>query len=150
MQYAKNAHKRIIWGISWNKDSNAFATVSRDKSIIIWEKENESSFVQKSNKEFNNAVTSVDWIKASINEEKDYLICGFESGEMKICEYNKKEKKIELIHEFNKYLQHGKSVRRIKSAIREDTIIIASCGDDNSVRIFEIKKDNIEKINNVK
>lgn len=150
MQYAKNAHKRIIWGISWNKDSNAFVTVSRDKTIIIWEKENESSFVQKSNKEFNDAVTSVDWIKAAINEEKDYLICGFESGEMKICEYNKKEKKIELIHEFNKHLQHGKSVRRIKSVIREDTIIIASCGEDNSVRIFEIKKDNIEKINNVK
>ena len=85
------------------------------------------------------AVTSVDLIKFDFGKNF-IIISGLEDGSLNLLLYNSERKDIKIIYDWHIYLQHGKSVKRIKSFVTDDNKIIrvGSCSDDFTVRIFDI------------
>ena len=137
-QSEKNAHDRIIWSCSWGFNEKIFCTGSRDKIISIWEEDN-LKFKKVSFIEMKDSVTSVDLIKFDFGKVF-IIISGLEDGSLNLLLYNSERKDIKIIYDWHIYLQHGKSVKRIRSFITDDNKVIrvGSCSDDFTVRIFDI------------
>ena len=147
MQTQSEAHTRIIWCCSWTNNDRFFATGSRDKNIKFWGKK-----VDKCEElgcyGFENPVTAINFSPIENKSSNVFsLFVGFESGDISVCRISIDEK-FNLLYEnllnVNKYLCHSLTVKRIKSVIKDDLLIIATCSDDHSVRIFDIKKQEFE------
>ena len=89
---------------------------------------------------------SVDLIKFDFGKNF-IIISGLEDGSLNLLLYNSERKDFKIIYDWNIYLQHGKSVKRIKSFVTDDNKIIrvGSCSDDFTVRIFDIDIDELIK-----
>lgn len=132
------AHKRIIWSCSWTPEENYFVTGSRDCSIKIWGKNENSQFLEVATKEFKTPVTAVNFIQKTFYNLY-YLIIGFENGSIKIMTFNRNNNEISDYLDIHEHLAHGSTVKRIKSTFGENNSIrIASCSEDHSVRIFNL------------
>ena len=106
------AHSRIIWDCAWFPGNHSFATVSRDKKLLVWDKVTNdnvdnicgdggnscnSGFVKAQwklvcSRSFEVPVTAVD-----ISIER-LILLGFQSGDLKICIVST-ENKVELLCE---------------------------------------------------
>ena len=96
---------------------------------------------------FENPVTALNF-SPILNKKNDFsLFVGFESGDISVCRIIINEKNnllFENLFNVHKYLCHSLTVKRIKSVIKDDLLIIATCSEDHSVRVFDIKKLNFE------
>jgi hypothetical protein len=65
---------------------------------------------------------------------------GLDSGELQVWTKPSSidETSWEKILTFPKYLSHSLTVRRIRFRKTENTFNVASCGNDNTVRMFEL------------
>lgn len=138
----EKAHTRIIWDCDWfpttiKEENDMFVTGSRDKSIKIWE-------INNNNKDDNvvNCITSVK-LTASVtgvginkelsNNEKVLLAIGLENGDILIYSYDKKEKKLEEVEKIDVRYTPGDRISRI----RWNDKYLAVSSNDNSVRIYK-------------
>ena len=153
VQVERETHGRIIWGCSWANDSSMFVTGSRDTFIKIWNKNKESNpsqgkiFSETLSKEFSNAVTSVNIVPGEIKSNTEIILLGFENGDIQLCSFDKTTNSLSQVSSVHQFLSHGATVRRIKSFVTEDNQIrVASCSDDHSVRIFDIKIEDLKNL----
>jgi elongator complex protein 2 len=145
VQMEKEAHARIIWGCSWTSDSSLFITGSRDKFVKIWAKDENQLFKSIFTYEFNDSVTSCNFIPEKINDYHTAII-GFEAGNLELYAFKDNNfKQLIKVHEF---LCHGASVKRIKSFIKDEVLRFATCSEDYSTRIFDIKISQLKSLIN--
>ena len=78
----QKAHSRIIWGVSWSFDDKFFCTGSRDKTISIWSVESAGDCIFS--KEFESAVTAVQFSPVPYHENEYLLAVGLENGNIHV------------------------------------------------------------------
>ena len=147
MQVKEEAHSRIIWACSWNINDKYFATGSRDKVIKIWGNTNDK-FSELCKFTCEQPVTALNYTQiANKNNSINTLIVGMENGNISVCRvsYNNNVCKIENIYTIHKFLCHSLTVKRIKSIVKDKKLVIASCSDDFSIRVFEITEEEYDK-----
>lgn len=151
-----SAHKRIIWDLCWCIDSHHVLSASRDGTCVVWVVDGGVSLTQVySFSPFDGvAVTSVDSLvsNAHIHLGCDSLIAvGAESGAIQVWSLGRRAEGNVVAnkqHTVSNLFCHGvgSSVRRLRWSPIASTrdVRLASCGDDNSVRIFSL---NTSKLN---
>ena len=151
-------HQRLIWACSWSHDSNYFATGSRDKKIALWSKvENdvnsssktclgEYGMVCKVPLVLESSITALAFTRQTCdNRSSKYLIAaGLETG--KICfvlwDPNATTEEWKILKTLNSSDGHHKTVKRLKfrpKTVNEKEYILASCGEDNTVKLHRFR-----------
>eukprot|EP00347_Sterkiella_histriomuscorum_P000283 403376473 len=162
----KDAHTRIIWGVSWSHDDLLFATASREKqkSVKIFkgisnEQELNSQIqiikdskigdqISELPEEQNQNATAIRFLPSLVNGVSKYALCvGLESGEIIIWKADSEMKQWARIFDFPAYYQHSLSVKRIKfnarySNPKNDEYTVATCGGDHTVKLFKFQLIN--------
>lgn len=148
----QEAHKRIIWACSWNPFCHQFATGSRDKTVKIWEVENERVVKHLITlPPFNSSVTALSWMGLNRHTNHGILAVGMESGSIELWSLssarsddgNAAIQNAVYIAKFNPFLCHVSPVNRLawKNSVKNEdcrSLQLASCGADHSVRVFNI------------
>ncbi|XP_065174313.1 elongator complex protein 2 [Atheta coriaria] len=145
-------HTRIVWCCAWTHDSLYFATGSRDGKVAVWTRGDETiaasqgnplgscrpaSVVLEMNKESITALAFAHGLLAG-----DYLMAvGLDSGV--ICLHKWNVEGFTQIANIDHGIGHCLTVKRLTFRPRtkhstEDTVQLASCSSDHSVRIFDI------------
>ena len=157
----QEAHKRIIWACSWNPFGHEFATGSRDKNVKIWavDKEKGSSVKQLMTlPQFSSSVTALSLFALDDQRNNGFLAVGMESGVIELWSLSLTRPEdgsttlrgvsvsAALFTRLEPFMCHVSSVQRL--AWRTTTsqasggdckrILLASCGADHCVRIFEV------------
>ncbi|GAB6021680.1 Elongator subunit elp2 [Chamberlinius hualienensis] len=146
-------HTRIIWTCAWCPDGSRFATGARDNKVIVWkidqpENTNEPiSWNVEHNIDFEDAVTAVAFSPITLSGNRFIMAVGLESGTiyLKIVDSNKQCLTISTLS----YLYyHHLAIRRLRfrpvpgivgtEDKDSNKIQLASCGEDNAIRIFNI------------
>ena len=109
------------------------------------------SLKKYTNLETKEPVTAIEFIGkifGNKENEKYIFIAGFESGKISLGKFDVKDKKIEIIHEVNKFLENGATTKKIRSFINENENIcyFATCSEDYSVRIFNLNLSKLEEM----
>lgn len=146
------AHKRIIWACSWNPFSHQFATSSRDKTVKIWAIESTSNVKQILTLPFASSVTAVAWTGLDCKENTGCIAVGMENGLIELwnikiarTEEGTTTAKAVLALRLEPFMCHVSAVNRLvwkpneKSETPQSLLRLASCGDDNCVRVFSFK-----------
>ena len=147
----KDAHSRIIWGISWAHDDKFFATASREKqkSVKVWKglgaEEKDLGELYSELPEENPSATAISFFPSLLKDNYG-LVVGLESGDMNFWIHNLSDNSWCKIYQIPNYYTHCSAVRRIKFNSRyskksesEEEFIVASCANDHSVRLFSLK-----------
>ncbi|XP_055390341.1 elongator complex protein 2 [Condylostylus longicornis] len=138
-------HTRIIWSCDWSHDSKLFATSSRDGKVVLWIKgETESQNSLKKWKALEcleipgQSITAVCFAPHYFKDnENEYLIAiGFESGNIRIYKFFDT---FEHIRTIPKEEAHHLTVKKLQFSPKCGKMLLASCGEDNFVRIIELK-----------
>ena len=148
----QEAHKRIIWACSWNPFGHEFATGSRDKNVKIWAVDKGSSVKQLITlPQFSSSVTALSWFALDDQRNNGFLAVGMESGVIELWSLSLTLPGVSvtaaLFTRLEPFMCHVSSVQRL--AWRRTTtsqasggdckrILLASCGADHCVRIFEV------------
>jgi len=139
VQKQKDAHLRIIWCCSWLFDGSMFATGSWEGEKI-WVK-SEEKWVEHSRISNSKAnTTSIAFFPWFISENTLGVIVGLDNGTIKIYSKpnNIEDKKWVEIYTFPLFLSHSLTVWRMKFNTDEDKFVLATCGNDNTVRVFNL------------
>lgn len=149
----QEAHKRIIWSCSWNPFGHEFATGSRDKTVKIWAVENESSVKQiLTLPPFNSSVTALSWVGLDHRKNHGFLAAGMESGVIELwsISVNRTDdgsttapSTAFLVIRLDPFMCHVSAVNHMAWKTHEKpensrTLQLASCGADNTVRVFQV------------
>jgi len=85
----------------------------------------------------------------AVNKETESyaLIVGSENGNISIVRTSLKNNQCKFVNLFtiHKFLSHSLTVKRIKSITRDKNLIVASCSEDYSVRVFMILEEEFNK-----
>ena len=148
----QEAHKRIIWACSWNPFGHEFATGSRDKNVKIWAVDKGSSVKQLITlPQFSSSVTALSWFALDDQRNNGFLAVGMESGVIELWSLSLTLPGVSvtaaLFTRLEPFMCHVSSVQRLAWRRRTTTqasggdckrILLASCGADHCVRIFEV------------
>lgn len=136
-------HERIIWCCSWSHDDKFFATGSRDGKVAVWSKS--ESIQENSLREYksvatldlpSSSVTAISFAQQNIAE--DYLLAvGLESGIIQLHKFDGKS--FELLKTLNHSEAHHLCVNKLEFRPNSSSLHLASCGNDNLVRIYDLK-----------
>ena len=147
-QVQEEAHARIIWGCSWTINDKYFATGSRDKSIKIWGRD-QDKFIEFGKTVLEQPITAVNFAPIVIGKdtESHALFVGMENGNISIMRASVKKNECLFVNLFtiHKFICHSLLVKRIKSVVREENLVVASCSEDFSVRVFMILEEEFTK-----
>lgn len=140
----KDAHTRIIWGCSWSHEDAFFLTISREKhdSIKLWTGVTHSQvgdFVAKVPDSQAPSATAVRFFPSKLRDSYAFMV-GLESGVIQAWVI-KVNQAWSLMFKLPSYWSHAQAVRRIKFNLKksyEGHFTVATCSNDNSVRIFEL------------
>ncbi|KAJ4833598.1 Elongator subunit elp2 [Turnera subulata] len=150
----QEAHKRIIWSCSWNPFGHEFATGSRDKTVKIWAVEKES--VVKliiTLPQFNSSITALSWVGIDRQTNHGLLAVGMESGLIELWNLTVKRSNdgsillpgaaATVAMRIDPSMCHVSSVNGMSWRYHEKSedsksVQLASCGDDQCVRVFEV------------
>ena len=149
-------HERIIWSCSWSHDDQFFATSSRDGKVAVW---NKSKTIKESSLKEYQSVATLDIPSASItavcfaqqNLADNYLLAvGLESGIIHLYRFNGTSFELlqTLDHSYahhacintldHSYAHHA-CINKLEFRPQTNKFHLASCGNDNLVRIYNIK-----------
>ena len=140
--FTAKAHSRIIWSCCWTRDDKYFATGSRDKKVLIW---NRLSWKQDSCLPmFSDAITAIAFAPCSIDSEY-VLAVGLESGVIQlwkgICSEEGMSWKCSDMSRNMIRFYHTGTITRLSWSPRVSSsgiALLASCGEDFSVRLFQV------------
>jgi elongator complex protein 2 len=159
-----SVHTRIIWSCAWSHDDRFFVTVSRDKKAIVWcppeVPPNDSSTGQQTNwKAFSTSldlaesITAVDFSPIGLDNHRYLLAFGVESGLIHFYFWSSQIPQTsncwQVISVLSHSCAHHLTVRCIKFGLKQlaasnvPKLMVASCGDDNAVKIHDIFLDRI-------
>jgi len=148
--FVDKSHARIIWSLSFSHDSEFCITGSRDKKLKLWRIE-EKGVVIAGEKTFSEAIMAnafgdkVIKCEQEAKEKKFYLVAvGLENGNillLRLAISQEKKGEFSVVGMIKEFMGHSLAVNRIKFRQMESENVyqIASCSDDHSVRIFEIR-----------
>ncbi|XP_033124267.1 elongator complex protein 2-like [Anneissia japonica] len=159
-------HGRIIWACSWSHDDNFFATASRDKKVIIWGKDSYSTSASclgnykscSSPLDVKDAATAIAFAPVSTQDGSYLLSIGTESGAIKLFKWHPATTEWNLCFDFDQSLRHSLTVKRLRWRPRlgrvgsqvdnagnsdEKWLQLASCSNDCSVKIYNIKLNEL-------
>jgi elongator complex protein 2 len=145
----KGAHKRIVWDLSWINCGNnkRLATASRDGSCKIWAIQGgllpedraialECMFTFSPFEGI--AVTAIQFRQNRDEDKEDSALVsvGSEKGDIQLWRMQDTQTgQCRALGAFKFHYCHGAAVRRMRWSPKG---LLATCGDDNSVRIFEV------------
>lgn len=150
----QEAHKRIIWACAWNPFGQEFATGSRDKTVKIWAVDGSSSVKQLSIlPQFHDSVTALAWVGRERSINSGILAVGMDDGLIEL--WSVSAGKTAAGHDsepsafsavlsirFDPVLCHVSTVLRLawreRCAGDSRATELASCGADQSVRVFKV------------
>ncbi|XP_037941287.1 probable elongator complex protein 2, partial [Teleopsis dalmanni] len=148
-------HTRIIWSCDWSHDEKYFVTTSREGKAVIWTK-SEPKTEQNQESSLNSwkaldilehknaSITAVAFGKRKLTDNAYAVAIGFESGLIKVYKY---DTTWTLLLELNNSDAHHSTVKRLhfrpqnvgtSNDNNKNVFHLASCGDDNIVKIYEI------------
>jgi elongator complex protein 2 len=151
------AHARIVWALAWSPDSRLLATASRDGSLKVWAAGGEAlPGAPLCALPMGDAVRSVAFAPAppagtgAVDPgSRTYLLAaGLESGVLCVLRLTwgpaSGEAAAREVWRSSVFQQHAAAVRRVcwragepaAGGGRRQQLLLASCGDDHSVRIF--------------
>ena len=152
----QEAHKRIIWACSWNPFGHEFATGSRDKNVKIWAVDKGSSVKQLMTlPQFSSSVTALSWFALDDQRNNGFIAVGMESGLIELWSLSLTRPEdgsptlpgvtAALFTRLEPFMCHVSSVQRLAWRTTSQAsggdckrILLASCGADHCVRIFEV------------
>ncbi|EIW70033.1 hypothetical protein TREMEDRAFT_68443 [Tremella mesenterica DSM 1558] len=118
------AHGRMVLDCAWTSDGKGFATASRDKTVKIWTSSaGEDQWIQVASIKLTEAATAIDFTDSPSGS---ILAVGTENGTIEIYS---------LL--FVMWLPVNRLAFRPQKG-EQGGLILASCSDDRSVRIFDI------------
>ena len=147
MQIGEEAHTRIIWACSWTTNDKHFATGSRDKVIKLWGN-HKDKYSEIGKMICEHSVTALNFTQLINKQSEAYiLMVGMENGNISVCRVSHQNTvcKLESLYNFHKFICHSLTVKRIKSIFKDQKLIVASCSEDFSVRVFEITEEEFNK-----
>ncbi|KAF9462581.1 WD40 repeat-like protein [Collybia nuda] len=136
---ADKSHGRIIWDCAWAHESDVFATASRDKTVKIWEKENESEWKVVATIRTSAAATAVDFSPRT-PEYRRRLAIGLETGDILIYSNSHLTSSANWTQDniVGSRVAHVNQINRLawQPTILGDIPTLASCSDDGTLRIL--------------
>lgn len=110
----KDAHTRIIWGITWSHDDAFFATASREKlkSVKVWKGTMDDIGTLSSELPEQNSATAIRFFPRLLKESYA-IVVGLESGDMNFWS-NNNGKEWTKIYSIPEPYAHCSAVRRVK------------------------------------
>ena len=143
------AHARIIWNVDFApvEMGGIFVTASRDKCVKFWGGDKWSECI--ATVKFNEPVTACAFLKGVI-EGWGYVAVGLENGEMYIlgCEVGTTGWRV--VKALEEEVTHAEGLTGLEwrpQLGESGKWELASCGDDFSVRIYEVEFFNKDKTN---
>ncbi|KAM0731926.1 Elongator complex protein 2 [Formica fusca] len=140
-------HSRIIWCCAWMSDSSYFATGSRDGKIGIWSAETMEDKTKDVIPEMildtqNQSVTALCFAPNCI-EGSCVLAIGYETGHIEIRRITiNLEKTWSELFKYDTSQAHHLTVKKLmfrpNNEHSHDTLQLASCSSDHSVKIYDI------------
>ncbi|KAF2353714.1 WD40 repeat [Trinorchestia longiramus] len=135
-------HSRIIWAAAWAPGDSAFITASRDKTVAVWAPEEIRSqeettaalqvWSRSTTLKEEDEVTAVAVTAADCNE---WLIAtGLVSGTVHVHRYSTDDG---VLTTTRLTPEHHSTVRRLAFRPRQKPVLLASCGDDNIVCLYD-------------
>ncbi|XP_044150035.1 elongator complex protein 2 [Bufo gargarizans] len=158
-----SVHSRIIWSCDWTPDSNFFVTGSRDKKVIVWgncqapdlmgEKSCTSVKPCSTLLDTEDSVTAVS-VNQGIAFQGSYIIAvGLDCGKINLYkwQYNVTPNDWVKAREIEQSLCHTRTVKQLCWRSKPgraghgdpdngEWLQLASCGEDHSVKIFNVNK----------
>lgn len=134
-------HNRIIWTGAWAPHSNMFATGSRDQSVKVWQLLAGEGRVSDSPvgtlPAFDHAVTALAWAPL---EDRNLLSVGLENGDIELWSIDVAPAawSCQKLWKANDTEAHCAAVKRLSWEFTEGKLLLASCGLDHAVSIFEV------------
>ncbi|XP_075265418.1 uncharacterized protein LOC142357762 [Convolutriloba macropyga] len=167
MHRQAKAHDRILWDVSWAPGSDLFATCSRDKTVKFWRivarPASEASHDQGAVSAgvalvhqhiFDHPVVSVAFLPEA-NSSAYTIAIGFEDGSIAVAVLpDDGQSTLRTVWESTAHSAHCAAVKRLcwsQAAAGEeeksrhegeggspDRYMLASCGEDNKLRVFQV------------
>lgn len=154
IQRVKNAHTRILWGISWSPDDSILATGSRDETVKMWGvvKNSQNGSIAVEDKPvfslplFQSAVTCLSFSPASLSPSYHLLAIGLEDGSLCLWKVPT-EGDFSLAKEVWRssiFIKHAAAVSALSwrnAGSSEDgkhNLELGTCGRDHAVSIYSI------------
>nr|GAT54077.1 predicted protein [Mycena chlorophos] len=134
------SHGRIIWDCAWARESNIFATASRDKTVKIWHQAAEASqWTVSQTFKLNDAATAVDFSPLDAHNCR-YLAIGLENGTVLVYAQESEQWKLHCSLDPH----HVGKIHRLcwRPSPKSDTlrarVELASCSEDGTLMIVQI------------
>lgn len=138
------AHARIIWSCSWSHDDLFFATGSRDKKVKIWS--SSTWKIDSTLDTFSDSVTAVAFAPLIFGSVQDsyILAVALESGQIFLYSASIRQENLEWTRTYTVQPRdcHAGAVNRLRWHSLNNQLLLASCGNDHSVRIFSMRLDH--------
>ncbi|KAG8850535.1 hypothetical protein FRB91_008987 [Serendipita sp. 411] len=139
---ACKAHARVVWDCSWMHEVDIFATASRDKTVKVWDASGDPTKMQKpiATIKLEQGATAVDFRPAD-DSGMVLMAIGLENGDILIYAGS-----LGSSHDWSLHLKlppslaHSDHVRSVRWRPERNLLQLASCSDDHSVRILELKQ----------
>lgn len=136
-----NGHSRIIWSGCWSPCGRMFATGSRDQTVKIWmlatEEEPASVKAVGTLPRFQNSVTALAWAPS---HESNLLAVGQEDGAIELWHLSIDSESFNCHQTWqaSETEAHCAAVKRLAWERAGSQMLLASCGMDHAVSIFEV------------
>jgi elongator complex protein 2 len=135
-QFLKLTHTKLIYSVAISSDDKLLAAGSRDKTLKLWEISD--NMKELTTLKFEDGVTSLEF--AAQSDTGGHLLwVGLENGKIKLLKVSLEGQACELISLQGHWNHHG-AIHAIRYGYKQPdgkTHVVASCGEDHSVRIYE-------------
>ncbi|EAT43673.1 AAEL004896-PA [Aedes aegypti] len=130
-----SVHARIIWCCDWSHDSVHFVSGSRDGKVVLW-KRNDTQYGACGVLELKGeSVTAVAFARRKIEDVRYLVAVGLERGAIQL--YGVAQGDWELLATIDETCGHHLTVKRLAFKPSSEVIQLASCGEDNFVRVYD-------------
>jgi elongator complex protein 2 len=137
-------HSRMILGCSWApvEAGRIFATAGRDKSVKLWQQNNEHAFELKDTIQLEEAVTAVAFLPL-IHDGKLWLAAGLESGDVAIFFMTNNHLENRTVRHVKRHSSPRKTINRLawrpsREGPQGCSYQLAVASEDASLRIYSI------------
>lgn len=132
-----SVHGRIIWCCDWSHDSVHFASGSRDGKVVLWDRKDAGKYGACSVLELKGeSVTAVAFGTRKVEDDRYLVAVGLEKGTIQL--YGVRQQDWKLLATIDESCGHHLTVKRLAFKPSGEGIQLASCGDDNFVRVYDI------------